>query len=293
MRLSEIRDGQAPAQPVTALGFQRELTKEIQTRLGDLGFLDPPADGKFGSVSQWALRAFAESAGMAAKTQIDKEAAAALLAAQPLPLAPGGDLAGRIVARMLALGHWVSRHPDCVNIVYLEGASADGVPNDNRPNVYNDSRFAIRIEGGVPKILGAWEATTEPGRAFTVDPSLANPLGAARIALGQHKAWILGFHKSNPRHPALVQRETLPVFRDLNRDFQRQGDTVHVGLFGINQHHGFSSNPNDIQQDSAGCLVGRAKTGHTEFLRIVKTDARFHASADYRFMTAILDGRAL
>jgi len=293
MRLSEIRDGQAPAQPVAALGFQRELTKEIQTRLGELGLLDPPADGKFGSVSQWALKTFADENGLAGRTQIDRDVAKALLAAAPLPLAPGGDLAGRIVAGMLARNHWVARHPSCVNIVYLEGADSAGAPNDNRPNVYNDSRFAIRIEGGVPKILGAWEATTEPGRAFTVDPSLANPLGAARIALGQHKAWILGFHKGKQEHPALVQRENLPVFRDLNRDFDRRGDTVHTGLFGINQHHGFSSNPNDIQQDSAGCLVGRTKTGHFDFLRIVKTDARFAASADYRFMTSILDGRAI
>ena len=165
---------------------------QAQTILCNIGLLDPPADGVLGPITKWGLSAFCARAGVpfdggALTDGIDH----ALQGAEPLPLAPGNDLAGRIIAAMVRKGHWVARHPDCLNIVYVEGMDADGRPNGNPPNEFNDRRMVIRIgRDGVPKIEGSWEATTEPGRYWTEHPM--NPRGAARIAFGQYKSWCVG-----------------------------------------------------------------------------------------------------
>ena len=39
-----------------------------------------------------------------------------------------------------------------------------------------------------------------------------------------------------------------------------------------------------------GCLVGRTKSGHREFMKIVKADPRHLASPAYRFVTAVMPG---
>jgi hypothetical protein len=241
--------------------------REIQIRLIVRGLLDPPADGVLGPLSRWAMTLPA-----------------------PPTLVPGSDLPGRIVRAMLARGHFVARHPECLNIVYVEGLDPDGRANDNTPNRFNDLRCLVRIDAsGVPQLVGSWEATTEPSRRWTLDPM--NPRGAARIAFGQYKAWALGTHHG---HEALVQVADVTVCRDANRDFKRDGDNKDTGLFGINQHWGYDLPRNDLGNSSAGCLVGRATAGHRDFMRLVKTDRRFRiAGGTYRFITTILPASAL
>jgi hypothetical protein len=239
--------------------------RERQARLIAHGLLDPPADGIIGPLSRWAMRE-----------------------PPPAPLAPGqdlrNDLAGRIVRAMLARGCFVARHRDLLNIVYVEGMDPDGTLNDNAPNRFNDLRCLVRIVDGVPQLAGAWEATTEPSRRWTLDPM--NPQGAARIAFGQYKAWALGRHRD---HEALVQVAAVTVCRDANKDYRRDGDIRDTGLFGINQHWGYDLPRNDLGNSSAGCLVGRTTAGHREFMRLVKTDKRFLLSGGgYRFITTIL-----
>jgi hypothetical protein len=236
--------------------------RDIQTRLIAQGLLDPPADGVLGALSRWAMT----------------------LAAPP-PLVPGDTLPGRIVRAMLARGHFIARHPECLNIVYVEGLDPDGRANDNAPNRFNDLRCLVRIDAsGVPQLVGCWEATTEPSRRWTFDPM--NPRGAPRIAFGQYKAWALGSHHG---HEALVQVADVTVCRDANRDFKRDGDISDTGLYGINQHWGYDLPKNDLGNSSAGCLVGRTTAGHREFMRLVKTDKRFLiAGGSYRFITSVL-----
>jgi hypothetical protein len=53
-----------------------------------------------------------------------------------------------------------------------------------------------------------------------------------------------------------VQCADIKVFRDLNEDFERDGDETFVGIFGINQHWGFDLPLNSIGNASAGCLWG-------------------------------------
>ena len=99
-----------------------------------------------------------------------------------------------------------------------------------------------------------------------------NPKGAARIAFNQYKAWSVGTHRaSSPQgHEALVQTAPVAVYRDLNKDFKRPGDRVDTGLFGINQHWGYDAPMGDLGTTSAGCLVGRTKNGHRQFMALVK-----------------------
>jgi hypothetical protein len=279
------------AVPLALIGGDRALATAIQDRLTAHGLLDPPADGSFGPVSLWGIGQFLRKVGTPGKTVIDAEAAAALLGEEPaFPLRTPDSLAGRLATAMHKAGHWLCRHPDCVNLVYVEGMDEDGTPNVDAPNVFNDLRVVLRVNrAGTPVVEEIWEATTEPGRYYTLIQPL-DPRGAARIAFGQYKAWSVGTHMAGrpSGHEALVQTAPIRVFRDLNRDFERTGDQVFAGLFGVNQHWGFDLPKSDIGRASAGCLVGRTKAGHRAFMALCRADPRYTASNSYRFLTSVL-----
>jgi peptidoglycan hydrolase-like protein with peptidoglycan-binding domain len=291
MTLDEIAGGR-PAVSLSLIGGDEVLALQVQERLSVHGLLDPPADGSFGPVSLWAIAQFLRKVGTPGKTLLDAEAARALLGAEAVfPLQTPASLAGRLVRAMQAAGYWLCRHPECVNIVYVEGMDEDGTPNVDAPNEFNDLRLVLRVNrAGNPEIAGVWEATTEPGRYYTLVEKL-DPRGAARIAFGQYKAWSVGTHMAGrpSAHEALVQTAPIRVFRDLNADFERTGDEVFTGLFGVNQHWGFDLPRSDIGRASAGCLVGRTKAGHRAFMALCKADPRYVASNGYRFVTTALN----
>jgi peptidoglycan hydrolase-like protein with peptidoglycan-binding domain len=278
------------------VGADRPLARQVQERLAAHGLLDPPADGLFGPVSLWAVAQFLRKLGAGTAATLGAEAATALLADEPVfPLRTPDSLAGRLVRAMQGAGHWLSRHPDCVNVVYVEGMDADGTPNTDAPNEFNDLRVVLRVNrSGTPEIVEAWEATTEPGRHYTLVEKL-DPRGAARIAFGQYKAWSVGTHMAGrpSAHEALVQTEAIRVHRDLNQDFERTGDEVFEGMFGVNQHWGFDLPRSDIGRASAGCLVGRTKAGHRAFMTLCKADPRYAANNSYRFMATVLPAAAV
>ena len=142
----------------------KELSQDVQAELIRLGLLDPPADGGFGPLSKLAGAQFvsralnATSDGSAAPpVSINFTAAQKLKAAQPqslFPVKPGNDLAGRVWRAMEAKGYYLTRVPGWINIVYLEGANADGSPNDNAPNKFNDRRLVLTVQDGKPVLLG-------------------------------------------------------------------------------------------------------------------------------------------
>ena len=277
------------------IGADTELATDVQTRLSAIGVLDPPADGAFGPVSHWALGEVCKRLGIKGTPVLDRWLAQALLddAANGMlfPLkAPADTLEGRLVNAMLASSQWLNRHPNCVNVVYVEGMDADGTANDDAPNVFNDLRLVLRVNrAGKPGIVESWDATTEPGKYYT-SVQKVDPRGAARIAFGQYKAWSVGTHRAGTKtaHEALVQTAPISVYRDMNEDFERQGDERFSGLFGINQHWGYDLPKSDIGRASAGCLVGRTKTGHREFMKLCKADPRYVANNSYRFMTTVV-----
>ena len=174
-----------------------------------------------------------------------------------------------------------------VNICYLEGCNAIGVPNDDRLNWFNDRRIVF-----TPKeVLGNWSATTEPSRFYTINPM--NRKGAARIAFGYWRAWKVGIHGNSEPHEALVQVAPISVHRDLNKDGIRPRDKIDTGLFGINQHHGYDMPIENIGKASAGCLVGRTREGHREFMRLVKQVKGYKENRSYLFGTTIIDATKL
>lgn len=297
MRLAELHGSHVLPIALDRIAADVELARDVQGQLATAGVLDPPVDGRFGPVSQWALGEFLARAGLSPKDGLDGQGALALLdlgSGGRLPLATADDLASRIVSAMLRRGYWVARHPKCVNIVYVEGINLDGTPNGNTPNEFNDARLLIGVDkAGKPQMRGAWDGTTEPGRQWTERPMA--PQGAARIAFGQYKSWIVGTHHAGQSgaHEALVQIDDVTVHRDLNADYERAGDKRYTGLFGINQHWGYDLPKHDVGTSSAGCLVGGTKDGHREFMSMVKSDPRYAASRAYRFPTAILPAFAL
>lgn len=282
--------------PIQHIGQDPVFAVHLQDTLATHGYLDPPSDGKWGPVSQWALAEFGKHNAVDQREELSEHFRDMLFGVKP---APGGPRTGdgwvlAVIARMTEMKHWICRHPDCWNIVYVEGVDMFGRPNDDAPNRFNDVRLVFQIKPDGSVVSHAWEATCEPGRKYTVAPQ--NPKGAARISFGQHKAWGVGLHpaaKKPGQHEALVQREALAVHRDLNKDFKRTGDLIDTGLFGVNQHWGYDLPVSDIGGASAGCLVGRTRAGHKEFMAIVKSDPRYKVSKGYMFMATVLDGTEL
>lgn len=178
--------------------------------------------------------------------------------------------ANRIVQAMKAHGYRVDEGPDMLNIVYIEGVDLDGTPNGNQPNHWDDVRMLIQVVDGQAKIVGAWEATTEPGEYWT--KNLMNPEGSFHVDIGQQTAWSLGSYHNRE---ALIQARPVNGTRDNKRHYARDGKHVS-GFFGVYHHAGYNYPKNNIGQSSAGCLVGRTVDGHLEFMKLLRTkDHRF------------------
>lgn len=266
------------------LSSDSELAKEVQSHLVRMGLLDPPADGNFGKVSRAAIAEF-QRLNKLSEQGIGALTSKMLLGANYLKLS--NDLASRIVKYMLSKQYYVAVGEKRYNIVYLEGADKNGVPNSDTFNEWNDRRLVVEVVNGVPSIVGNWKATSEPGRKYTQSPM--NPSGAFRIAFGQYKAWQVGCHQGKRDHEALVQRGEITGYRDKNKDGKRIGDAMVTGDgFGVNQHHGW--NMEHVEGASAGCLVGQSKDEHRQFMALIKQDKRYQANPNYLFFTTIIPG---
>jgi hypothetical protein len=283
--------------PLAELGPKTDLVKAIQWRLMELGYLDPPADGIFGAVTSWALSEFCGLNGISLRAGFSKNIAQTLLnPTNRFPeLVASGTWFDKVIVYMRAKKYFICRHPDCKNIVYLEGVNPDGTLNNDAPNVFNDLRivFSVDRNGRADPKSAIWEGTTEPGNYWTIHPM--SPKGAARIAFNQYKAWVVGTHHphSENAHEALVQASPVTVYRDLNKDFKRPGDEMETGIFAINQHWGYNAPVGDLGRTSAGCLVGRTKDGHREFMALVKDDPRYKVNNSYKFISAIMPGEEI
>ena len=287
------------------IAADKQLATNIQEVLVWLKFLDPPADGKFGPISTAAMLEFQDVmspkiSGLSnEKGFLGKITAKALIETSPDEVPPRpidlskNDTAAKIIKYMQAKRYQISIGAKNFNIVYVEGMSENLALNNDPPNEFNDVRMVIEIVKGVPTIVGKWEGTTEPGTHYTMNPM--NPNGAARIAFGQYKSWQVGTHfgSGSDPHEALVQVQDVSVFRDFNKDMIRTGDKLFTGKFFINQHWGFDLPRNNIGLAGAGCLVGRTRAGHREFMKIIKQDKRFMLSSSYTFLTTIIPGNEL
>jgi Putative peptidoglycan binding domain len=257
-----------------------DLVLETQQILSNLGYLDPPPDGFMGPTTRWAITEFCKLNGLSTTGGFTKDIAAALLSPQKLlpDIQSGEQWIDRVVAYMQTKNYFICRHPDCKNIVYVEGVDADGTLNPQTPNVFEDLRVVFSIGPDGKPLIQPWVATTEPGKPYVMNPM--NPKGAARIALGQYKSWAVGTHvgaSGNDPHEALIQCAPIDIYRDSKKDFKREGPTF-TGIFGINQHWGYDQPKDDVGNASAGCLVGEKRDGHRAFMAVIKADARFRAN---------------
>lgn len=198
----------------------------------------------------------------------------------------------KIISYMEAQEYSIFRKSREKNIIYIEGADKNGTINSDKSNHFNDLRLVFAFnKNGEAVIEGAWEGTTEPGYYYTDNPM--NPNGAARIAFGQYEAWQVGIHGNSDPHEALVQVGLVRVHRDYNRDMIRTGDAIDEGYFGINQHWGHDHPVDDIHTASAGCLVGRTRSGHRAFMDLVMSDRRYVSNSNFIFTTTIIPGNKL
>jgi len=284
---------QGPAIAFDSLAGERpDLVLETQQILSNLGYLDPPPDGVMGPTTRWAIAEFCKLNGLPTTGGFTQDIAATLLS--PQRLLPEIHLSGRWIDRVIAYmqkkNYFICRHPDCKNIIYVEGVDPDGNLNPQTPNAFEDLRVVFSIgPDGVP-LIQPWVATTEPGKPYTMKPM--NPKGAARIALGQYKSWSVGTHvgpSGSEPHEALVQCAPIDIYRDSNKNFKREGPT-YAGIFGIDQHWGYDQPKDDVGTASAGCLVGEKRDDHRVFMAVVKSDPRFRANNHYKFMTAVVPG---
>ncbi|AKG20121.1 peptidoglycan-binding domain-containing protein [Calothrix sp. 336/3] len=276
-----------------AIAKDIDLSKQIQSQLVNLNLLQPPVDGKFGLMSIAALKEFQELVKASEREFLGPITAKQLLEMKqemlPQPsMNLGNDLASRIIKYMVSKNYRVFTEPKEYNIVYVEGMNENGTLNDDAPNAFNDRRMVIEFNNGVPKIVNQWQATTEPGSQYTYTPM--NPGGAARIKFGQYKSWSVGMHGNGDRHEALIQVAPITVHRDFNKDFKRTNDKSDTGMFAVNQHWGYDAPQNDIKNASAGCLVGRMRQGHREFMALIKQDRRYIRNSGYVFYTTIIPG---
>ena len=269
-----------------------QLAKQIQVLLVNLDLLEPPADGKFGRISAASLYDFQKIFKLEeTEHTISKATAKKLIEARkediPTPaIALNESFASRVIGYMQRKNYNIVQGVKHYNIVYVEGCNEDGTPNADTPNYFNDRRLVIEIVGGVPQIVGNWEATCEPGDRYTLRPM--NPGGAARIKFGQWRCWSVGMHGNSEPHESLVQVRELTVHRDKNKDYSRAGDREDSGLFGVNQHWGFDMS--QVGAASAGCLVGRTRKGHRQFMDLIKQDKRYKENENFIFSTTVIPG---
>jgi len=193
------------------------------------------------------------------------------------------DLPRAIERVSIREGYSLFKNPGEINIWYVEGMNVDGTPNDNRPNQFSDARIAIEYVSGQPVIRGIWDATTEPSRYWTEHPMNAN--GAARIKFGQQRAWVMGHYHG---YEALIQSSPVTVYRDKNKTYKRTAGTEDTGMFGIFHHNGYDLPHDDLGRSSAGCLVGRTKYGHQQFIDLLKKDPRFQANNKFEFTATVI-----
>ena len=269
------------------------LVSEMQMRLAHHGLLDPPASGTLDPTSQWALGAFCRATRLPFGGALTPPVAAALLQQDPvLPLRPDDSLAGRIATALIRRSHWLCRHPDCVNIVYVEGMDEQGCEVPRRRDAFDDLRLLLRIAvGGCPEIVGAWCAATASGRPAVQSP--AEPEGAPRLAVGQHRVWVMGCTAigTELEQEALVQILPVLVTRDANQDFRREGDPSERGIFLVDQHGGQDAPRERVGGIDAGCLVGRSQAGHHSFMARLREDPRWRVNAAHLFTTSILQAK--
>lgn len=138
---------------------------------------------------------------------------------------------------------------------------------------YFDDTIGVFYQEAGKWIVHFFEGTTLPGKPHLLKP--VNAKGAAILAPGQYKdAYKLGLHKC--KYEALVQRESVKVFRDTNKDlrYDQIEQTSEVGFFGINIHRA-SFGAKLVGPNSAGCQVVKNVNDYDTLMSLCRKASSF------------------
>lgn len=153
----------------------------------------------------------------------------------------------QLLTKMRRLGHRVfedQSKPYNLNIV--------GLRLDKSANKFNDKICVFWQYDGEWNLL-QFKATTDPGTYWLQNPM--NLEGTAIVVPGQYSGlWKIGKHQG--KYEALVQKSTISVYRDNDRDLELDKANITQGLYGINCHRANSSREStQVDKWSAGCQV--------------------------------------
>jgi hypothetical protein len=267
--------------------------KAVQELLTTAGYLDPPADGRWGGTSQRALADALNTvdhgldAPVAAGMPLPEGIQRALRRVTPLPLNVGActdQFLRRVVTGMLGRApSFIARGPGYINIVTAEGHDLDGKRNDDRRDQFNDVKMVFTCDAaGVPTLLGSFEATSTPGWTWTRNPM--NREGAFNIDPGWQKCWNPGEYHGR----ALLQVRDVVGTRDYDRKGVRDPRHPARGMFGIYHHQGYNLPRDAMRNASAGCQVIRQTKDQERFMVLVLKEPRYQANHSYVFAATVL-----
>jgi|ETNvirnome_6_100_1030635.scaffolds.fasta_scaffold45282_2 hypothetical protein len=150
-----------------------------------------------------------------------------------------------------------------------------------------DDNFAVVYKDKAGQwIVDAYRVTTDPGAHYLKDKTKwYGPHGVAVLMPGQYRgAYMVGSHGSS-KYEALVQRgATVRIARDGNLDDVADADpgNVRAGWYGINIHassvrpYTEEKTTSRVGPWSAGCQVFKNTLDFREFMKLIKTSAKYH-----------------
>ena len=134
-----------------------------------------------------------------------------------------------------------------------------GIRKDNKnkvTNLYDDLLVVIYKSPSGKEQRVAYPITTEPG-LYYMTKQLLNHKGTSIIVPGQYRGcWELGKHQG--KYKALVQKKSVKVYRDGNKDeiYNMDSNRIDTGVFGINIHRSNEFiKTTFVNSYSAGCQV--------------------------------------
>jgi lysozyme family protein len=286
--------------------------KAIQGQLIRVGLLDGQkmsADGRWGSLSESAWRAWCRFAGIndfsvspnAIALLQQQKGFKDLILAPKYPADKECQVATLCLQRMQDLGMWlavsIGSDSPSWNFFYLSGTNADGTFNKDSIDNMNDLRFLAQIgSDGRVSVGGCWIATWDAGWKYRKDRMNDNGCWQQDYDR-QFWSWRVGMHGHAAPHEALVQQDpevggdVITGTRDDNENGRDVSDRKYSDGGAVNHHGTPGRSPGDpIGPWCAGCGVGDNFNSHkNDFMPKIKSDRRIKASAGFLVNACFLD----
>lgn len=143
-----------------------------------------------------------------------------------------------------------------------------GVRNPNpQPQSFDDLLFVVWGGDDGGWWVHGFPITTDPGLYWLHSPGRVH--GTAILKEGRYPGlWGFGLHRGE--YEALVQKSPATVYRDNNRDSNRDTDSpVETGIFGINLHRAGVDSAR-VEKWSAGCQVFKRRSDFALFMGLAR-----------------------